>query len=179
MRKMQFAILASLMVASLWAAPLTPAQKTLVDAQVKAWSYLGTDPVVVKAVKDYAANPPAELKGMTQDKWAKLSLLSPEIKLLSKNDLTAYLRSKRTDIVAELFVSTAGGDKVSFFGKTTSWNHKGKPKHDVPMTGKTWTGESEMDESSGKTTVQISFPVMDGGKPIGSIVIGLDMALLK
>ncbi len=179
MRKILCLSLFALLMAGLGAAPLTVEQKALVDVQIKAFSDLETDPVVVKAVKAYIANPPAELKGMTQDTWAKLSVLSPEIKSLTKNDLAVYLKTRKTPIVAELFVSAPGGEKVAFFGKTTSWNHKGKPKHDVPMTGKTWIGESELDESSGKTTVQFSIPVLEGGKAIGSIVIGLDMALLK
>ena len=39
--------------------------------------------------------------------------------------------------------------KAAFFGKTSSWIHKGKPKHDLPMSGKTWTGAPELDQSSG------------------------------
>jgi hypothetical protein len=167
------------LMANLIAAPLTVEQKAKVDEQIKLFSPLSTDPTVVKAVKDYTAAPAPELKDMTQDKWAKLSVLSPEIKALTKNPLSEYLKTKKTAIVAELFVSSPSGEKVAFFGKTSSWNHKGKPKHDVPMTGKTWIGESELDESSGKQTVQFGIPVLDGGKAIGSIVIGLDLSLLK
>ena len=47
------------------------------------------------------------------------------------------------------------------------------------MTGKIWIDEVQLDESSGKQSVQFSFPVMDGATPIGSIVIGLDVAQLK
>jgi hypothetical protein len=139
---------------------------------------LGTDPTVVKAVKDFNAAPPPDAKGMTQEKWASLSILSDEVKALAKNALAEYLKTKRSPIIAELFVSGANGTKVAFFAKTTSWSHAGKPKHDLPMTGKTWIGPPELDESSGKVTVQISFPVLDGTKVIGSIVIGLDLAKL-
>ncbi len=179
MRRIIFFALFALAASGLIAAPLTAEQKILLDSQIKNFIGLGTDPVVVKALKDYIAAPPAELKGMTQDAWAKLSVLSPEIKALTKNSLATYLKTKKTEIVAEFFVSAPGGEKAALFSKSTSWSHKGKAKHDVPMTGKTWIGESELDESSGKTTVQFSFPVLDGGKAIGSIVIGLDMALLK
>jgi hypothetical protein len=179
MRKIVFCVLCTILVASLAAAPLTTEQKKLVEAQMASFIALGTDPTVVKAVKDYTASPPGELNGMTQENWAKLSVLSPEIKALTKNILALYLKTKKTDIVAELFVSAANGEKVAFFGKTSSWSHKGKPKHEVPMTGKSWIGESELDESTGKQTVQFSFPIFDGGKAIGSLVIGLDMSLLK
>jgi len=157
---------------------LTADQKTKVESYLKEYKILGSDPIVVKAVKDFNASPPAETKGMTQDAWAALSVLSPEVKGLAKNALAEYLKTKRTAVMAELFVSGANGAKVAFFAKTSSWSHAGKSKHDVPMTGKSWTGAPELDESSGKVTVQISFPVLDGTKPIGSMVIGLDISKL-
>jgi len=170
--------LASLVAAALTAqaTALTADQKAKVDAYLKEYRALGSDPTVVKAVKDFNAAPPPEAAGMNQDKWASLSVLSNEVKAFAKNSLAEYLKTKRTPVMAELFVSGANGTKVAFFAKTTSWNHSGKPKHDLPMSGKTWIDVPALDESSGKVTVQISFPVLDGTKPIGSIVIGLDVS---
>jgi hypothetical protein len=157
---------------------LTDEQKAKVDALLKSLQTLGTDPTVVNAVKSFNANQPADTVGMTQDKWDKLSVLDPIVRGLSKNALAEYLKTKQTPIIIELFVSGANGTKVAFFGKTTSWSHTGKPKHDVPMTGKTWVGAPAVDESTGKMELQFSFPVLDAGKPIGSIVIGLDVSKL-
>ncbi|MFZ4616647.1 MAG: PDC sensor domain-containing protein [Rectinemataceae bacterium] len=153
-------------------------QKARVEAWLVKYQTLGSDSTVIAAVKAFNAQPPAELSGMTQDKWAALGSLSPEVRNLSKNALAEYLKAKREPVIAELFVSGATGTKVAFFGKTTSWNHSGKPKHDVPMSGKTWMGPPELDESSGRITVQISFPILDGKKAIGTMVIGLDVAKL-
>jgi hypothetical protein len=173
-------ILAAFAAAALCAqaSGLTADQKAKVDAYLAQNKSLGVDPTVVKAVKDFNAAPPPEAQGMTQAKWDGLSVLSPEVRAFAKNALAEYLKSKRTDAVAELFVSGANGTKVAFFAKTTSWNHGGKPKHDVPMSGKTWIGAPELDQSSGKVTVQVSFPVLDGSKPIGSIVVGLELTKL-
>ncbi len=157
---------------------LTAEQKTKVEAALAQFKVLGTDPVVVKAVKDFNAAPPPEATGMTQAKWDGLSVLSPEVRAFAKNALAEYLKTKRTDQIAELFVSGANGTKAAFFAKTTSWNHTGKPKHDLPMSGKTWIDAPALDQSSGKVTVQISFPVLDGSKPIGSIVVGLEVSKL-
>lgn len=161
------------------AAPLTPEQKLQVEQQLKNFLPLGSDPQVAKLVREYNAAPLKELAGMTQEKWAALTVLSPEVKALSRNPLAEYLKTKRTSLLSELFVNAANGQKVAFFGKTSSWSHAGKPKHDIPMAGKTWIGEPELDQSTGKYSVQIAFPVVDGGKVIGSIVIGLDMGQLK
>ena len=160
------------------AATLTAEQKTKVETFLAQLKPLGSDPIVVKAVKDFNAAPPPEASGMTQAKWDALSVLSPEIKAFAKNTLAEYLKAKRTPEIAELFVSGANGTKVAFFAKTTNWNHTGKPKHDLPMSGKTWIDAPALDQSSGKVTVQVSFPVIDGGKPIGSIVVGLEVAKL-
>jgi hypothetical protein len=67
---------------------------------------------------------------------------------------------------------------VAFLSKTSSWSHKGKPKHDVPMMGKIWYGTVETDESTGQLQVQVGIPVLDGARPIGSIVVGFSVSRL-
>ena len=41
------------------------------------------------------------------------------------------------------------------------------------MTGKVYFGPIEVDESSGQQQVHVGIPVLDGGRPIGSIVVGI------
>lgn len=148
--------------------------KEIAAEELKKLSPLGSDAKVVAAVKAFNTSPPALAKDMDQAKWSQLSVLSPEVKTFTKSDLASYLKSKKTDKVTEIFVCGADGTKVAFLSKPTNWSHKGKPKHDKPMSGKTWIGNAELDESSGKLQIQVSFPVLDGGKAIGSVVVGLD-----
>ncbi len=144
--------------------------------QLRAWS---TDPQIVSAVKAYNANPPAEATAMTNEKWKSMSLLDPAVRSFSKNPLGTYLKSKKDSLITEAFISGAGGGKVAFLSKPSGWSHQGKDKHMVPMTGKVWLGPVEVDDSSGQQQVQVGLPVLDGGKPIGSIVVGLSVAGLK
>jgi hypothetical protein len=167
-----------MIAASANSADLTAAQKAKVDGKLKQLSAWSTDKKIVDAVRTFNANQTAVAKGMTQEKWENLSMLSPEVKSFSKNDLAVYLRSLKDDTISEIFVSAADGTKVAFLSKTTNWSHKGKPKHDVPMTGKEWTGKPELDESTGVQQVQVGIPVLDGGKAIGSIVVGLNLSKL-
>lgn len=174
---------AALVLIALFAAPaaaagLDPAMQTKVDAQIKAIQGWASDPAIVSAVKAQNANPPADFAGMTQDKWAALTVLDPFVRGFSKNAAATFLKSKKTAAVAEVFVSAADGRKVAFLSKTSGWSHKGKPKHDVPMTGKTWQGAVEVDESVGMQTIQVAVPVMDGGKAIGSVVVGFAVGKL-
>lgn len=150
-----------------------------IDAQVKIAQRLAADPAIVAAVKAQNAAAPANFAGMTQAKWAAAPASDPFVQALATNAVATALKGHKTDVMAEIFVNAADGRKVAFLAKTTSWSHKGTPKHDVPMTGKTWQGEQAHDNSSNTDSIQISVPVMDGGKAIGSVVVGLDVAKLK
>jgi hypothetical protein len=174
-----FVVLACLSAAPVIAGGLDPAVQAKVDAQIKAIQGWAANPAVVAAVKAQNAAAPAEFAAMTQEKWASLSVLDPFVRGFAKNDAATFLKGQKTEVVAEAFVSAADGRKVAFLSKTSGWSHKGKPKHDVPMGGKTWQGQVEVDESSGVQSVQVAVPVTDGGKPIGSLVVGLAIAKLK
>ncbi len=166
-------------VTGVFAADLLPAAvQAKVDAKVAAYASWSTDATIVAAVKANNTTPPAEIKAMTNDTWKTLTLLSPEVKALAKNELATYIKGKKEECVTELFVNAADGSKVAYLSKTTSWIHKGKPKHDLPMTGKNWVGSVEIDESTGVQSVQIAIPVLDGKMPIGSIVFGLAVTKL-
>jgi hypothetical protein len=179
-RKYVLTLAAALLAAAMPAAAESlPADvKAKVDAKAKELQGWSTDAAVVSAVKAYNSAPPAEAAGMTEANWKSLSLLDPVVRSFTKNPLGMALKAKKSVQISEIFVSGANGGKVAFLSKTTSWSHKGKPKHDVPMTGKVWTGPVETDESTGQLQVQVAVSVLDGGKPIGSIVVGLSVSKL-
>jgi hypothetical protein len=174
------AVLSAVMIAGAgFGQTLPPQVKAKVDAkitQLKSWS---TDPAIVAAVKAHNANSPAEDRAMTNEKWAGLTVLDPYVRAFTRNPLAIYLKSKRDDQIAECFVSGSDGTKVAFLSKTTAWSHADKEKHKIPMTGKTYIGPAVMDESTGQQLIQIGLPVLDGTKPIGSIVVGLALAKLQ
>jgi hypothetical protein len=102
-------------------------------------------------------------------------VLDPFVRAVAKTPLSEYLKIKRTsdETIAKIFVSGADGTKAGFDAKTEHWTHKGMPKHEVPMTGETWIGTVKVDDSTGQQLIQVGLPVLDDGKPIGSVVIGL------
>ncbi len=156
-----------------------PAVQAKIDEQVKAVQTWASDPIIVKAVKEHNSNLPADQAAMTQDKWKTLSVLDPYVRAFAKNEAGQFLKNKKNDAIAEAFISGAEGMKVAFLAKPSNWSHKGKPKHDEPMSGKTWQGAVEVDESTGLQQVQIAVPILDGGKPIGSLVLGLSISKLQ
>lgn len=158
---------------------LDPAVQAKIDDQIKAIVTWAADPVVIDAVRTHNSNTPAEHSSLNQEKWHSLTVLDPIVRAFTKNPAGQFLKSKKSDVVTEAFVSDAAGLKVAFIAKTSNWSHKGKPKHDVPMAGKTWQGSVEVDESSGQQQIQVAVPVLDAGKPIGSLVVGLSITKLK
>ncbi len=158
---------------------ITPAIQAKIDAKtsdIVAWA---ADPVIVGAVRAQNAALPADYAAMTQEKWAALTVLDPFVRAFSKNAAGAFLKAKKDELVTLPFLSDAAGYKVAFTAKTTNWCHKGMPKHEVPLTGKTWQGPIEVNQASGQQQVQIAVPVLDGGKPIGSLVVGLSITKLS
>jgi hypothetical protein len=151
-----------------------PELKLKLDPKIKLLAALSTDPRIVSAVKSYNATTPSpEAKAMTNETWRSLTLFDPFVRSVGKSDLSEYLKTKRDDEVVKIFVSGADGGKVGFDAKTEHWTHKGLPKHEVPMTGHMYIGPIKVDDSTGLPMIQVGLPVLDGGKSIGSIVIGL------
>ena len=164
--------------ATVGAAEIAPEVQAKIDAKLKLVQEWAADPVMVGAVKAQNDAPPAEHAAMTQDKWKELPVLDPLVRGFTKNAVATLLKAKKDESVSEAFVSSADGTKVAFLAKTSGWSHKGKAKHDVPMTGKTWQGPVETDESTGLQQIQVAVPVLDAGKPIGSLVVGLSLSKL-
>ncbi len=164
-----------------WAADekkLTDDQKKKLEAKFDMIAKWAANAEVVKAVKECNGDTSDERKNMNQDNWKKMAVTDEFIQKFIKSDAAQWIKKNKDDSTSEAFVSCANGTKAAFLGKTSSWSHKGKPKHDDPMSGKKWTGPIEIDESSGAEQVQISVPVLDGGKPIGSLVVGVRLSKL-
>jgi hypothetical protein len=181
MKKVTLSLLlgAACLLPSALAQSITPAVQAKIDAQIKVIATWAADAAIVDAVRAHNASVPADQASLNQEKWKALTVLDPLVRSFAKNPAGVFLKSKKTDLITEAFLSDAAGLKVAFLAKTSGWSHKGKDKHDVPMTGKTWQGPVEVDESSGQQQLQVAVPVLDGGKPIGSLVVGLSIAKLS
>lgn len=143
--------------------------------QMKTWA---ADATLVAAVKNYNTAPPADAASMTQDKWKSLAVLDPFVRSMTKNDAAGVLKTRKTEAVTEAFVSGANGTKVAFLNKPSGWSHAGKAKHDKPMANASWQGDVEVDDSTGQQQIQLAVPILDGDKPIGSLVVGFAVSKL-
>lgn len=172
------AVAVALFAASSLRGDVDPALKPKLDAALAQANTWASDPAVVAAVKAANGSPTDDAKSMTQEKWKSLPVLDPFVRSFTKNDAAAKLKSIKTEAVTEAFVSGANGTKVAFLSKPSNWSHAGKAKHDKPMAGEAWIGEVEVDESTGQQQIQLAVPVLDGGKPVGSLVVGFSLSKL-
>lgn len=150
-----------------------------IDQWVDTAKKIAAAPELIKAVAAQNQQLPAEYADMSQVKWAALADLDPLVTALSKNAAAKRLRAHKVAGLAELFVSDKQGRKVAFLSKPTNWSHEGKAKHEQPMAGKIWEGRVEYDQSTRLVQVQIAVPVLQDGKPIGSLVIGVEWEWLE
>ena len=181
MNRMIATILGFVLTGAAYAADsaITPQMQTQLDAQKKIIALWAADPALVDAVK--AQNLKGPLPGMDEAAWKALESRNPAVKTLRKGSIGIWLNQKMKasdGLYTEAFLSGAKGEKVAFAQKPTSYNHAGNPKFDVPMSGKEWQGVPELDASTKTEQIQIGVPVIDGGAPIGVLVVGLSVKKL-
>jgi C4-dicarboxylate-specific signal transduction histidine kinase len=160
---------------------LTPAMQKDLARQTESVKALAANPAVVKAVLDQ--NEKGPIPGMTNEKWKSVRRTDDLVKGLVKNEAAKALAQKiqaSDGVLVRAFLSAAKGEKVAFTEKTISYIHEGQPKFDVPFsTGKTWQGPVELDTVTQTHGVQIAAPVTSGGKPVGVLVVGVNLAKLS
>jgi hypothetical protein len=157
-----------------------PVQAEL-DRQKSVIAEWAADPVIVSAVREQNGKGP--IAGMDNAKWKTTRRSDALVKALQASPAGTTLRArleKSAGVFSEAFLNAARGEKVAFVEKTTSYVHAGQAKFDVPYgTGKPWQGKPEFDESSQTYAVQISVPVLESGKPIGALVVGVNLTHLE
>lgn len=160
---------------------IAPGVQVELDKQKTVIAKWAASPEVVRAVKDQNTKGP--IKGMDNAKWKTLRSGELVVRGFQHNPAANFLKAKMKEggtLYTETFLSASQGEKVAFAEKTTSYIHKGSAKFDVPFqTGKPWQGQIEVDESSRMSNIQISVPVVDGGKSIGVLVVGVSVNNLE
>lgn len=159
---------------------ITPEIQAALDQQAQVIAQWAANPVLINAVKAQNAKGPVD--GVTNAQWRKTPPETPLIQSFQKSPAGVWLAKKMAasnGVIREAFLSGAQGEKVAFVEKPTLYLHKGDPKFEVPMTGKPWQGKPEWDKSSSAYSVQLTTPVLDRGKPIGMLAVGVSMKALK
>ncbi len=141
----------------------------------------GMDPIIVKAV--IAEN--AKAKSLDQikqhdKKWKDTPGLATFMKKMMDSEEGKYIKTIQdsTGFYAEIFIMDNQGANVAMTDKTSDYWQGDEAKFQksfVGGTGAVFVDEVEFDDSSQAYLVQVSVPVMDGGKAIGAITFGIDV----
>lgn len=141
----------------------------------------GTDPIIVKAVK--AANAEGKTLDQIQDKdakWKATAGVVDYMKALMDSECGKYLQKilGSESYYAEIFVMDNQGANVAMTDKTSDYWQGDEAKFQKSFaggSGAVFVDEVEFDDSTQVYAVQVSVPVMDGGKAIGAITFGIDV----
>ena len=142
---------------------------------------LGSDPVIIKAVKEEnAKNKTLDQIKATDEKWKGDAGVADYMKAIMESECGQYLRKVQGEkpYLAEIFVMDNQGANVAMTDKTSDYWQGDEAKFKESFKGGAGAihiSEVEFDDSTQVYVVQASVPVMSGGKAIGAITFGIDL----
>ncbi|MBN1141438.1 MAG: cache domain-containing protein [Deltaproteobacteria bacterium] len=158
-----------------------PAPKALVDLANTKLAQIGTDPVIIAAVKAENAKGKtlAQIKARDQE-WIAEKGLAGYMTELINSDAGRHLSNimYSTEYILEIFVMDNQGANVAMTGKTSDYWQGDERKFKNSFKdgqGGVYVDEIEFDMSCQAFVIQVSVPVMEGGKAIGAITFGVDV----
>jgi hypothetical protein len=146
--------------------------------QIKAWA---ADPLLVKTV--LWKNQMGPLNGMDNEKWKTVRRSDDLIRSYMGNDAGKLLARKlegSNGLYVRAFVCGTRGEQVALTEKTENYLYAGQPRFDFPFrTAMPWQGPPELDTDTDTYDIQIAAPVLSFGKPIGVLVVGVNLTKLE
>jgi hypothetical protein len=163
------------------AAPLDAATQAEVD-HVRTWTQ---NAAILGAVREQnALNVPLSRIRSIDISWMTAREPDPRMQALLKNPCAKSLRTF-TDVRSgyrEAFVMDNQGALVCMTRRTSDYWQGDEDKWRKSFAegkGATWVSELQLDESTSVKLVHVSVPILDGGKAIGVITVGIDADLLR
>ncbi len=159
-----------------------PASVNNLVPELQAW---GTDPVLVAAVKERNGMAPTldQVKA-TDAEWIAYTGVSEFMHALMHNTAAEELKKleQTKPYFTELFLMDHLGANVAMTNKTSDYWQGDEPKFTQSFkdgAGAVHISKVKFDESAQAYLVQVSVPVMDVGKAIGAITIGVNIDELE
>lgn len=174
--------LLTLLISNITFAEDAPKSITALAPSLQEW---GHNPVLVAAVKDQNA------KGISLDtikqtdkEWMAATGVTPFMKAMMENPAAQELKKLEASkpYFDELFLMDNQGANVAMTNKTSDYWQGDEDKFTESYKGgqgAVHIGKVKFDKSSQAYLVQVSVPVMDGGKAIGAITIGINVDELE
>jgi len=153
--------------------------------KVRTVQHMALNPVVVRAARNQ------NLSGLSleeikrrDDEWRATKALTPFKLSLQTNEAGQFLKStvQRLQPLNEAFLTDNQGANVAAFPATSDYWQGDEEKWSASFNGgdgKVFIGPLELDESTQTYAVQISAPVLDRGRTIGVLVVGVTIDYLE
>lgn len=157
------------------------APQKVIDLANSALVKLGTDPVIVEAVKveNNKRKSLDQIKSM-DEKWKGHAGISDYMQAMMDSECGKYLRKIQSgaSYYAEIFVMDNQGANVAMTDKTSDYWQGDEAKFKESYKGgqgAVHISDVEFDDSSQAYLVQVSVPVKDNETVIGAITLGIDV----
>ena len=153
--------------------PLPAPLLAKVEHYKKKLAEWAANPVVVAAVKEVIAK--GGSPGMTNGKWNDLDEKDPVVKAFETSKAGALIKKWEEDVgINKLVLRDDKGNLVASSTKPVVYNNAARPVFVNASKGQVWAAsEIRPDPTTGIKSVQAGAPVMDGGKVIGVIHVGI------
>lgn len=174
---MSATLLSSLLAAGAMADDVPPAVAALIPA-IKKW---GEDPVLVAAVKEQNSKAATLEQIQKRDKeWMAATGVDEQMKAMMKNAAAEKLNKLEATqpYFFESILMDNQGANVAMTNKTSDYWQGDEPKFTNAFkagAGGVDISKSKFDDSAKAYLIQVSVPVMDGGKAIGAVCVGLNL----
>jgi hypothetical protein len=156
-----------------------------IRAEVEVFRSWTQNPQIHAAVRDQSAQktPISRIRAVDMS-WVGEEKLNPRMQVLLSNPCAKSLLTLTGAWPGyrEAFVMDNQGALVCMTRKTTDYWQGDEDKWQKSWAegkGAVYVGPPEEDESTGTMLTHVSVPVMDGGKAIGVLTVGVDRELLR
>jgi len=186
--KKSICLMVMIMLVAMAGAPALAGEKApqkVVDLADSTLVKMGTDPVIVQAVK--AENAKGKTLAQIQEldkKWIATAGVVDYMKVMMESECGRYLKKIQSSqpYYAEIFVMDNQGANVAMTDKTSDYWQGDEAKFTESYkggTGAIHVSDVKFDDSTQAYLAQVSVPVKEGDKAIGAITIGIDIDKLK
>ncbi len=184
-KKIQIYSLLFILSLSITATAGEKAPQAVIDLAGSTLSKLGTNPVIVAAVKAQNAKNISidEIKN-TDKKWQAQAGIADYMREIMESECARAIRDIQNSApyYSEIFVTDNQGANVAMTDKTSDYWQGDEDKFIKSYNegkGAIFIDDVKFDSSSQAYLVQVSLPVKDGSRVIGAITIGIDVDKVK
>ncbi len=158
----------------------------LLRTKIETLIELAANPTIVRAVQEQNARPqsPARIDEIDAE-WTRTNEITPFKRSMQENEVGRYFQSLidfNDSIYNEAFLTDSSGANVAAYPITSDYWQGDEEKWIAAYNdgeGAVFVSDVEFDESTQTPAIQISVPVMDEGRAIGVLIVGVKLTYVQ